>query len=538
MKSIKTFLLLVSPILIGIFLVINLQSQEEKTFSFSQEKLVPSVESEIVELNEGDSFELSAEMITKEINGELLTLMGYNGSIPGPTIKVQQGATVKINFTNNTPIENTIHSHGIRLANQFDGVPDVTQLAVQPGESFEYEIVFPDAGTYWYHPHVRVDVTQEMGLYGAFVVEPTEPSYWNEVNQEEYVFLDDYLSSEDGLFTFYTDFITHTLMGRYGDEYLINGNEDYELEVEQNSTVRFTFLNVANVRPFNISIDGITTKLVGSDGGRYENESFVDSVILGPSERYLLEAYFDEPGTYALQHITPEKTYELGTITVLEKETDLDLVASFETLRTSTLIQDEISDFESYYKKTPDKSLRLTVEMDMQMMEDATISMPGGSELTGIPCHQMPNGMMMGDCDTEIHEDEDGIEWEDEMEMMNQLSTDLNLEWQIVDENTGDINDEINWDFELGEYIVVEMENDKDSMHPMQHPIHFHGQRFTVLSENGLKNENLVWKDTVLVPTGYTIRILLEVSNPGEWMAHCHIAEHLHSGMMFDFDVE
>jgi len=71
----------------------------------------------------------------------------------------------------------------------------------------------------------------------------------------------------------------------------------------------------------------------------------------------------------------------------------------------------------------------------------------------------------------------------------------------------------------------------------MQHPIHFHGQRFVVLTREGVANENLQWKDTVLIPRGQTVDILVEMSNPGEWMAHCHIAEHLESGMMFDFTV-
>ncbi len=75
-------------------------------------------------------------------------------------------------------------------------------------------------------------------------------------------------------------------------------------------------------------------------------------------------------------------------------------------------------------------------------------------------------------------------------------------------------------------------------MHPMQHPIHFHGQRFLVLSRDGEQETNMAWKDTVLIPSGETVEILLEVTNPGEWMAHCHIAEHLEAGMMLPFNVK
>jgi FtsP/CotA-like multicopper oxidase with cupredoxin domain len=85
--------------------------------------------------------------------------------------------------------------------------------------------------------------------------------------------------------------------------------------------------------------------------------------------------------------------------------------------------------------------------------------------------------------------------------------------------------------------VKISIKNDEKGMHPMQHPIHFHGQRFVVLSRDGVVNDNLQWKDTVLIPSGQTFDILVEMSNPGEWMAHCHIAEHLESGMMFDFTV-
>ena len=80
--------------------------------------------------------------------------------------------------------------------------------------------------------------------------------------------------------------------------------------------------------------------------------------------------------------------------------------------------------------------------------------------------------------------------------------------------------------------------NAADSDHPMQHPIHFHGQRLLILSLNGIRNENLAWKDTVLVPAGESVDILVEMSNPGAWMVHCHIAEHLEGGMMFTFRVQ
>jgi len=151
----------------------------------------------------------------------------------------------------------------------------------------------------------------------------------------------------------------------------------------------------------------------------------------------------------------------------------------------------------------------------------------------GMPNMDMGSGMMTG----EHGDDEDGIEWEDDMAMMNQMSTDENITWELVDEETGKVNEDINWKFRQGDLVKVSIYNDPDTMHPMQHPIHFHGQRFVILSEDGVTNDNLQWKDTVLVPKGKTIEVLVEMSNPGTWMAHCHIAEHLHAGMMMSFEV-
>jgi FtsP/CotA-like multicopper oxidase with cupredoxin domain len=131
-----------------------------------------------------------------------------------------------------------------------------------------------------------------------------------------------------------------------------------------------------------------------------------------------------------------------------------------------------------------------------------------------------------------------GIEWEDDMVDVNRMTTPANMRWKIVDRDTGAENHAIEWRFRVGDRVKVRLLNEMDSDHPMHHPFHIHGAgRFLVLSREGVVEPNLVWKDTVLVRTGETVDILLDVSNPGLWMAHCHIAEHHESGMMFSFNV-
>jgi FtsP/CotA-like multicopper oxidase with cupredoxin domain len=132
-----------------------------------------------------------------------------------------------------------------------------------------------------------------------------------------------------------------------------------------------------------------------------------------------------------------------------------------------------------------------------------------------------------------------GIEWEDDMVEVNRLTTPANMRWKLIDRSTGAEGADIDWRFRVGDQVKIRLVNEMDSDHPMHHPFHVHGAgRFLILARDGVVEPNLVWKDTVLVPTGQTVDILLDVTNPGLWMAHCHIAEHHESGMMFSFKVE
>lgn len=132
-----------------------------------------------------------------------------------------------------------------------------------------------------------------------------------------------------------------------------------------------------------------------------------------------------------------------------------------------------------------------------------------------------------------------GIEWEDDMVDVNRMTNPTNMRWKLIDRNTGSEGASIDWRFRVGDRVKIRLVNEMDSDHPMHHPFHIHGAgRFLILARDGVVESNLVWKDTVLVPTGQTVDILLEVTHPGAWMAHCHIAEHHESGMMLSFRVD
>jgi len=131
----------------------------------------------------------------------------------------------------------------------------------------------------------------------------------------------------------------------------------------------------------------------------------------------------------------------------------------------------------------------------------------------------------------------DPVEWSGTMPMMNWLSSGEQVEWILRDRETGAESMDIDWKFDVGDVVKIRLFNDPKTFHSMNHPFHMHGQRFLVVDLDGVRNQNMVWKDTAIGPVGSTMDILVDITNPGTWMAHCHIAEHLHAGMMLSFVV-
>jgi len=497
-----------------------------------------------VELPDGGALDLTAGYVHREIEGRKHAMLAFNGQHPGPLIKVRQASTIFVNLTNETPFPTTIHWHGLRLDNRFDGVPGLTQEAVEPGETFRYRVRFPDAGIYWYHPHHREDVQQELGLYGNMLVEPLAPDYYGPANRDEVLILDDLLLGEEGIVAFGTEAANFSLMGRFGNLFLVNGEPDYTLEVDRGEVVRFHFTNAASTRTFNLSIvpegDGsgeaeergsdepdagepIPLKVVASDVSRFEREEWSRNVVLAPAERYVVEARFADSGRYRLvNHVQginhrrgvylPERTV-LGTVRVGEDEASRSHAHAFSTLRTHDAVVEEIDRYRERFEDPPDHELVLSMEAE---------DLPEPVEQSMLYERVFFNP----------------VEWTGTMPMMNWASTGREVRWILRDGGTGRENMAIDWGFRVGEVVKIRLRNERNVFHGMQHPIHIHGQRFLVLSRNGMTNENLAWKDTVLLPAGATVDILLELTNPGRWMVHCHIAEHLESGMRFVFDVE
>jgi FtsP/CotA-like multicopper oxidase with cupredoxin domain len=538
-------------------------------FSTDTAGLPAAIETSIVELADGDSFNLTISPVVKQIGGSPVRMLAYNGSIPGPTLRVRQGSQVHVHVVNLTETETTVHWHGLRLENRFDGVPHETQTPIPVGGEFSYTLQFPDAGLYWYHPHVREDYGLEMGLYANILVDPVDEDYWPVADREALLTLDDLLLEDGKVAPFSRSQVTYTAMGRFGNVLLAAGETDLTLDARVGEVLRLYLTNTANTRVFNVQLPGLRMKRIGGDSGRYEREDWVDEVLLAPSERAVVDVLAEQPGALTLQHRTPDRTYQLATISVRDDDGRSAATDTFERLRTNHDLLSERTRIAPYLEAEPDKILAFVAQMDMgepagngpvsyvcpmhpQITDDHSSRCPecgmklvAAGFVTGAGDHHTPE-QRVGEHDAHQHEHAhdsggtgDGIEWEDDMVEVNRLTTPDNMSWQLVDRSDGAVNHHIDWRFQVGDQVKIRLVNEMDSDHPMHHPFHIHGAgRFLVLARNSNVEPNLVWKDTVLVRTGETVDVLLDVSNPGLWMAHCHIAEHAQSGMMFSFTVD
>jgi FtsP/CotA-like multicopper oxidase with cupredoxin domain len=354
--------------------------------------------------------------------------------------------------------------------------------------------------------------------------------------------------------------------------------------------VRLYLTNTANTRVFRVALPGARMKLVGGDSGRVEREQFVDDVVLAPSERVVVDVLFETPGQLVLEHRTPDRIYKLADIAVAQERATPSFADAFSDLRNDAELTAERERLATLLDAPADKTLAFVAEMDMgepdvaagealiytcPMHPEVVSETPDrcpqcGMKLiaeaapTGYACPMHPEvtsdtpdrcpqcgmkllparlvrsagGQEHGHGHGHAHEAAGGIEWEDDMVDVNKLTTPANTRWKLVDRSNDAENHDIQWRFRVGDRVKIRLLNEMDSDHPMHHPFHIHGAgRFLVLARDGAIEPNLVWSDTVLVRTGETVDIVLEVTNAGRWMAHCHIAEHHESGMMFSFEV-
>ncbi|MDA1098572.1 MAG: multicopper oxidase family protein [Proteobacteria bacterium] len=407
------------------------------------------------------------------------TVWSYNGQVPGPEIRVRQGERLKFTVENRLDEETTVHSHGLRLPNAMDGVPHLTQKPIAPGETFTYEFDVPDAGTYWYHPHTNSAEQIGRGLSGPMIVEEREPI---EVDRDITWVLDDWrLLSNAAISDDFGNRMDAGMAGRLGNTVTINGQMPDSFEVRAGERIRLRLINTANARIFGLDFGAHRPRIIAYDGQPVEPHGPANGlVVLGPAMRIdLIIDMANESGQSftVVDRFYPSQTYRL-----------IDIV---------------YSDKPALRARPPVFSIRLLAntmpEPDIARAKRHEVAFGGGMMGGGMMGGGMMGRMMGGGKMWTIN----GVAFEGPV--MEPLLT-----------------------LEQGRSHVLTLRNET----AWYHPIHLHGHSFRVISRNGRQTPYREWQDTVLIAPRENADIAFVADNPGDWMFHCHIAEHLAAGMM------
>lgn len=246
--------------------------------------------------------ELIAGGNTLEIGDMRVPVRVYDNVLPGPLIQAKVGDEVIVRFQNKLSEPTTIHWHGLRVSDEMDGNPRIVD-PVQASETFEYRFVVPEAGSFWYHPHVRANEQIEQGLYGPLVVhDPADPP----VDAERYFVIDDILLDNNGRPPAYLASHPEVMHGRHGNVLLANGQvPPMAIETAEGRVERWRLVNTANARTFTLALSGARFKVIGTDGGRIAEPYEAQVLRMAVGERFDLEVTFDEPGDAVVEALVP-----------------------------------------------------------------------------------------------------------------------------------------------------------------------------------------------------------------------------------------
>jgi FtsP/CotA-like multicopper oxidase with cupredoxin domain len=424
---------------------------------------------------------LTAKLATVNLTGHghaETAVWAYDGTVPGPALRVRQGEPVRITVINKLGKDTTVHWHGIRLPNAMDGVPGLTQKPIRPVESFVYEFAPPDAGTFWYHPHA--DTLQQLGrgLAGALIVEEHEPVA---VDRDVLWLIEDWRLDDRGqIAPGFGNRMEAGMSGRIGNTVTLNGRVPDRVSVKAGERVRLRVVNAALARIVGLRFEGHKPVVVAYDGQPCDpHPPEGDRLVLGPAMR--ADLIVDMEGK-------PGQTYR-----VIDDFYQGDLAYKLVDLAYDA--QSAVREHREQLPKLPSNSLP---DPDLDAAERHEIALQGG----------MMGGM--GGMGMSGHGD---ATW-----AMNGMSM------------TGDGHPNMPQLLTLkrGQSCVLALRNETAWWHPM----HLHGHSFRVISRNGKPNSIREWRDTVLVPARESAEIAFVADNPGDWMFHCHVTDHQEEGMM------
>jgi FtsP/CotA-like multicopper oxidase with cupredoxin domain len=425
------------------------------------------------------SFEIvAAETELPLLDGNRLRVWAYNGQVPGPTLRVRLGDTVRVHFENRLPQPTTIHWHGVRVPNAMDGVPNLTQPEVEPGQSFDYEFTPKDAGTFWFHPHVRSSEQVERGLYGVLIVEDAQPAPYS---RDLLWVLDDWLLDEHG--QIFPEFNTrHDLAhdGRWGSVITVNGRTSARLALRAGERVRLRIVDTANGRVFKPDFGALAVQIIAVDGLYLRSPIPYTGFEIAPGNRLDLDitAPSASSGAFTVtDRFYPPMPHDLATIVI---DDIAPAAAAFPS---------------PAHGQVPVWSEGLTVPVTKQFRLNAR---RGG---------------------------EYGIEWTINDQAFHHHEGAMDM---------GHAMPPPALTMRRGVFQRLQFVNESYRLHP----IHLHGMFFRLLARNGAAVDEPFFRDTVLVHSRETIDIGLVPEDVGLWMMHCHILEHAEAGMMTTLQVQ
>ena len=399
----------------------------------------------------------------------------YNGSVPGEMLRYRQGEILNVRLENWLEQETTVHWHGLRLPNAMDGVPEMTQPPVPPGQGFDYAFTLRDAGTFWYHPHANSLEQISRGLAGVLVVDEETPP---EVDADQILVLDDWrMTQEAQIDPGFGNRHDMSHAGRLGNYVTINGLPELKMQTPPGARMRLRLVNTATARIFRLRFQGLRVWVASLDGMPLDAVLESKEVVIAPAQR--VDLFVDVTATAGEEA----------------------LIASVERDGTYALAIYDISGPETAARDTPEPlPPNAMPRVDLGQARSAAVRIAGGA-MRGMP---------------------DGAIWQGTRMDMRQLA-EAGQFWAF--NGLAGMSDAPLVEAALGESIRLPITNDTVFAHAM----HLHGTHFReVLPEGGLGP----WRDTLLVDRGETREIAFVADNPGDWMFHCHMPAHQMSGMM------
>ncbi|SEQ88619.1 Multicopper oxidase with three cupredoxin domains (includes cell division protein FtsP and spore coat protein CotA) [Virgibacillus subterraneus] len=428
------------------------------------------------------TFDLTAQETEWEIDQEkTVDAWTYNGSVPGEALRVKEGDFVRVHLKNELNVPVTIHWHGMILPNRMDGVPGLTQDAVQPGESFTYEFIANDAGTYWYHSHQHSSEQVDKGLYGSLIIEEKQTEKQNDFDQDKVFILDEWTTDQaqnqgmGGMMGAVSGDAEVDTKQAY-DTFTINGKSGQAIEslvMTEGQTARMRFVN-AGYQQHQLVFPKGSMEVIANDGEEVDGSKGSSNVLeIAPGERIDIAFTKPDSGSVVIGENPDVENAEDMQIPVVSREDsddtrDNDLAAiSGQSVAKGTSYGSENLIFEE--PPEPDVTYNMDLSMGMNMGEGMTFQI-----------------------NQKVFPDTPPIQVEE------------------------------------GDIVKVNIQNSGR----MNHPMHLHGHRFQVMSKNGNQYDEPIVKDLIHVKPGEEYEIYFKANNKGEWLFHCHDNNHADQGMV------